>query len=310
MATVLITGGTGMIGRKLSWSLAEKGYDVVILTRNARDRVGKGRIQYAEWSVEGNYIDENAFSRADYVVHLAGAGIADKRWTAKRKKQIRESRIRSGDLLVQSLARIPNHIKAIISASGIGWYGPDQKQGMRPFKETDDTSSDFLGQTCRLWEASLIPATKLTRVVWLRTGIVLGRDGGALPEFLKFMKLEMVPVLGGGKQIVSWIHIEDLVDLFIYTIEKAELKGAFNAVAPQPVSHKEMMLAIADSFGKGKIILPVPSLFPKLLKGELSKEVLKSATVSADKIIRAGFRFKFPAISEALADLAAHRREA
>jgi uncharacterized protein (TIGR01777 family) len=306
MATVLITGGTGLVGKALGQALLEKGYHVIILTRNAGEKnTTTGKLQYAEWNIEQKHIDKDAIGAADYIIHLAGAGVADKRWTKKRKQEIADSRVNSSRLIVDSLKTIPNKVKAVISASAIGWYGADPvNPNPKPFEENDPASEAFLGETCKLWEESIEEAAQLgKRLVKLRIGIVLSKYGGALSEFKKPLQFGLAAILGSGKQIISWIHIDDLTEMFITAIENATMNGAFNAVAPIPVSNKELTIQLAK--GRKRFFIPfyVPSFILKLFLGEMSIEVLKSATVSSKKIERTGFNFKFPTIDGALQDL-------
>lgn len=310
MFTVLITGGTGMIGKALTKALLEKNYKVVILSRDNNSMVNStastGNIRYAEWNIEKQTIDEGAISEADYIIHLAGAGVADKRWSEKRKAEIVSSRIESGRLLSDSLKKIPNKVKAVISASAIGWYGADPViPNSKPYEENFPADDQFLGKTCQQWEESIEPINQLgKRLVKLRIGIVLSNSGGALVEFKKPLQFGVAAILGTGKQIISWIHIDDLVKLFIAALENENLNGVYNAVAPNPVSNKELTIHLAK-IKKGRFFIPmnVPSFVLKLLLGEMSVEVLKSATVSCEKIQQTGFEFQFPTIENALKDL-------
>ena len=306
MATILITGGTGLVGRALSKALLEKGHSVIILTRKievmADHPQSKNGIQWAQWNVESQTIDKDAVARADYIIHLAGAGVADKRWTKKRKQEILDSRVKSGALLVNALNKIENKVKAVITASAIGWYGADPViPNPNPFLEDAPADTAFLGDTCRQWEQSIEPVTQLKkRLVKLRIGIVLSKDGGALKEFIKPLQFGVAAILGNGKQMISWIHIDDLVNMFMAAIENEYMNGIYNAVAPQPVSNKELTLELARSRKKFFIPFYVPSFILKLMLGEMSIEILKSATVSSTKIHQAGFNFKFPDIKSAL----------
>ena len=305
MTTVLITGGTGMIGSALTKALTEKAYKVIILTRKAKPSAGI--VSYKEWDVAKGVIDRDSIAEADYVIHLAGANVADGRWTEKRKKEIVDSRVKSGELLVRSLKETPNKVKAVISASAIGWYGPDpQVPNPTPFVETDRMDDSFLGATSKLWEASIQPVLEFDkRLVIFRIGIVLSNEGGAYAEFKKPLNFSAATILGNGKQVVSWIHIDDLVRLFIAAIENEKLTGIYNAVAPNPVTNKELIVEISKQRNKLYIPLHVPTFALKIALGEMSVEVLKSATVSSKKLEGTGFQFLYPTITDAVKNLSA-----
>jgi uncharacterized protein (TIGR01777 family) len=310
MPSVLITGGTGLVGTAVKTLLEAKGYEVVLLSRSKSSIKGQ-----AHWDINAGTIDSTAIAEADYIIHLAGAGVADKRWSESRKQEILDSRTKSSALLVKALQETPNKVKAVISASAIGWYGPDQmnthnNEGTaQGFVETDPSYPDFLGTTCAAWEASIAPVTANTnglqkRLVCLRTGIVLSKNGGALKEFLKPLAVRMAAVLGNGKQMISWIDGRDLAKMFVYAIENQNLSGSYNAVAPAPVSNKTLTQTLANVlYGKFYIITYVPSFVLKIMLGEMSIEVLKSTTVSAQKIQDAGFVFDYPEITKSLSTL-------
>ncbi len=303
MATICITGGTGLTGKALTHYLIAKGHAIIVLSRSEKNSLHNS-LTYRQWNPEKGFIDEDAISSADYIIHLAGAGVADKRWSKKRKEEIKQSRVQSSALLANTLARIPNKVQAVISASGIGWYGPDKGTA---FTETDMHSNDFLGTTCFEWENSIEPITQLgIRLVKLRTGIVLSNDGGALVEFRKPVKFGIAAILGSGKQIISWIHILDLVRMYEYAMENKQVSGVYNAASDNPVSNQELTVAIAKKL-KGNAFIPVavPSFVLKLVLGEMSIEVLKSTTVSAGKIRQTGFHFLYPTIDAALNELIA-----
>jgi len=306
MTTILITGGTGMIGARLTELLVEKGYEVIILTRNLKTSYALPGVSYARWDVERQTIDPAAIAKADHIIHLAGAGVADKRWSESRKQEILHSRTESSTLIVKALKENPNRVQSVISASAIGWYGPDtDKSRLEGFSEEAPADGAFLGHTCRAWETSIEPVTALgKRLVKLRTGIVLSRQGGALVEFRKPLKAGIASILGDGNQVVSWIHVDDLCRMFLFAIEHVSLSGAYNAVAPHPVSNKELTLALARQI-RGSFYIPVyvPAFVLKIMLGEMSIEVLKSANVSAHKIQMAGFDFAYPTIEKALAQL-------
>jgi uncharacterized protein len=306
--TILITGGTGMIGQALTSALLNKGYEVIIVTRKKSERSTQSvpGISYAEWNIEKQIIDQDAIKKADHIVHLAGAGVTDKRWTKKRKLKIASSRIDSGKLIVDSLKIIPNKVKTVISASAIGWYGPDpQIPNPRPFIEQDPAADNFLGQTSKAWEGTLEPLTAMhKRLVIFRMGIVLSKSGAALKEFLKPLRFRVGTVLGNGRQMISWIHAEDLVRLYIQALENNSMNGVYNAVSPFPVSNAEFVKTLAQvKFKNGFILVKIPAAILRLVLGEMSMEALKSATVSASRILASGFKFNYPAIKQALHEI-------
>jgi uncharacterized protein len=303
MATVLVTGGTGLIGKALTAALIENQHKVIVLTRHLRPAAAG--IHYAFWDIDAGIIDDSCIRQADYIIHLAGANIAEKRWTKKRKRQILESRVKSSALIVKILREVPNKIRAVISASAIGWYNADNG-GPEKFLESDPAGLDFLAATCKAWEAAIGPVTESgRRLVILRTGIVLSRGGGAFEEFLKPFKFRIAAILGTGRQVISWIHIKDLVRLYLYSIENDNMKGIYNAVTPGPVTNAELMQAIGAATGRRYMTVYVPSIILKLVLGEMSIEVLKNAPVSSAKIETAGFKFLYPTIDLAIPELAA-----
>lgn len=296
-----------MIGRALTEALLEKNYKVIILSRQIDGQNSlSNNISRAKWNPQKQVIDRDAIAAADYIVHLAGAGIADKRWTKKRKQEIVDSRVKGGELLVKALQEKPNKVKAVVSASAIGWYGPDLViPNPKPFTEDAPADNSFLGETCKQWESSITPVNQLgKRLVILRTGIVLSKTGGALDEFKKPLKFGVAAILGNGRQVISWIHIDDLVRLYMMAIEDDNLRGAYNAVAPEPVSNKEFTLQLA-AIKKGKFFIPIhiPSFVLKTVLGEMSIEALKSATVSCAKIYYSGFTFLYPSPEAALKEI-------
>jgi uncharacterized protein (TIGR01777 family) len=305
MATYLITGGTGLVGKALTDRLIDSGHSVIILSRKPAAHSNKSLLQHLYWDPYKGEIDEEAIRKADYVIHLAGANVAEKRWSEQRKKEIVDSRVVSGQFLAACLQRIPHHIQAVMGASAQGWYGADPMiPNPTPFVETDPLYPDFLGNTCRLWEESLQPIREAgIRLIQLRIGIVLSTKGGALAEFRKPVRFGIIPILGSGKQIISWIHIHDLVSMILWSLETKTVIGTYNAAAPHPVSNFHLMKALAKANNRLFIPIPVPSFVLKIILGEMSIEVLKSTTISAQKIQGAGFHFRYEKIEEAMLDL-------
>ncbi len=310
--TVLISGGTGMVGRALTLHLVAAGYRVIILTRNPQNAKAPAGfeqlVSFAGWDVKAQTIDEAAVAKADAVIHLAGAGVVEKPWTKAYQKEILDSRVNSSRLLVNAINKVGSRVQTVISASAIGWYGEDQPGQSAGFQEDAAAAPGFLGETCYQWEKSIQPVAESgRRLVICRIGIVLSNDGGALPEFKKPLQFRVAGVLGSGKQVVSWIHIEDLCRLFRFAVENENIRGIYNAVAPQPVTNRQLTITLAAClYGKAFITLPVPAFVLRLMLGERSVEVLKSATVSSAKLSGAGFQFDYPAIEKALAQLTYH----
>lgn len=302
MQTVLITGGTGLVGKALTRVLLENGYEVIVLSRKKNAPTDSHtKLTFAQWDVDKQTIDIDAVQKADHIIHLAGAGVVDKKWTSTYKAEIQNSRTQSSKLLIDTLKNNANKVQTVVSASAIGWYKPTDT--LHTEQEAPDDS--FLGETCKLWEESVQPFLSLgKRLVTYRIGIVLSNDGGALAEFKKPINFGVAGILGTGKQIVSWIHIDDLCHLFMYALENEKLAGTFNAVAPNPISNKALTILLARKL-KGSFFLPmhVPSFILKIMMGDRSIEVLKSNNVSSKKIQQAGYQFQYSTCEEAIASL-------
>jgi uncharacterized protein (TIGR01777 family) len=300
MQTILIAGGSGLIGTALSGLLVKEGYKVIVLSRNPRS--AHDGIRYSQWNVKDQTYEVSAFQEADVIIHLAGENIAEKRWTARRKKEIRDSRVDSSALIIKALKETNNHVHTVIAASAIGWYGRDHKKAPVPFTEHDQPAAGFLGETCRMWEESIEPVKQLgKRLVKLRTGIVISEEGGAMAEFKKPLRFGIAAILGTGNQIISWIHIDDLCRIYLEAIRNTQLNGVYNAVAPEPCSNERLTLELAKQMrGSNFLAVHVPSFLLRLVLGEMSIEVLKSTTVSSKKLQQQGFQFQFPTIAAAV----------
>ena len=304
MQTVLITGGTGMVGQSLTDVLLENGYEVIILTRSPK-KSSRLHVSFAKWDIDQNYIDPKALEVANIIVHLAGDSVATKRWTAKRKQEILDSRVKSGFLLTNALKTMKHQVHTFIGASAIGWYGPDTDLSLKEgFVESDTVDHSYLGDTCKAWEDSVASIAALgIRKVTLRIGIVLNKRGGALLEFMKPARLAVAAVLGDGKQMVSWIHHQDLSAMILFSMTHKNVEGIFNAVAPVPINNETLTLQIASKYHSWHLKVFVPAWALKIILGEMSIEVLKSAHVSSKKIQEQGFEFKYPTITSALDQL-------
>ncbi|GAA4460210.1 TIGR01777 family oxidoreductase [Nemorincola caseinilytica] len=302
--TIGITGGTGLVGTHVARLLTEKGHSVVLLTRHPRGKKPGNNIRYALFDAEAGKCDTATLSALDAVIHLAGEPIAAHRWTPAQKQKIVDSRVHGTRFLVAMLRQYSAHCQTFIGASAIGIYGPDRLTA-KPFTEDMPPATDFLGDTCMKWEAEQQKIAPIMRLVTLRTGIVLAREGGALPQFLRTAPFRLLPIPGSGKQIISWIHMTDLARLIIYALEQPGMSGPYNAVAPAPIPAKELMTAIAKEKGGFYLKPHVPAFVLHAVLGEMAVEVLKSATVSAERTTATGFTFNYPGIRAALHHLLA-----
>lgn len=292
---ILITGASGLIGSMLSERLS-KNHSIVQLGRSKRT---SGEPSFV-WSVEKKQIDLTAFEGVDTIVHLAGANVGDKRWTSTWKKEILDSRVLSTALLFESLKKRPHSVKNFISASAIGYYG---FEGDSVFFEDSDAGSDFLAQVTKQWEAEADRIQTLgIRVVKIRIGIVLAEKGGALAKMVLPIKYGFGSALGSGNQKMSWIHMDDLREIFIKAIEDESMSGAYNASAGW-VTNSVMTKAIAKVLGKPLWIPNVPAFVLRIVLGEMAEVALNGSKVAPDKILKTGFRFKFDQLNDALEDL-------
>jgi uncharacterized protein (TIGR01777 family) len=296
--SVLITGGSGLIGRYLTSLLLEKGYSVSHLSRG---RGYPGRVRVHVWAPEKGVLDPVVFTGIDYVIHLAGANIGSKRWTEQRKCEIINSRVASSRIIHKTITDNNLRIKAFISASAVGYYGAVTSE--RIFTETDPPADDFLGTTCRLWEESADLFEKSgTRTVKIRTGVVLEKNDSALSKFISGARFGLFPALGNGKQYLAWIHIADLCHIYLKALEDETINGAYNAVSPEHTDNRRFVMTLASVMKKPFISPPVPSFFLRLAMGESSVVALKGSRVSTEKLISAGYNFLYPELLSALKD--------
>ncbi len=298
MKNILIAGGTGLVGTKLSHLLRGQGYNVSHLSRRADP---DAEFPTFAWQPDKGTYDKKAFEVVDAIINLAGAGIVDKRWTAARKKIIIESRTLSNAFIAKFLQTEKHAIKSYISASAVGFYAD---RGAALMTEKDVAGKGFLAESTVAWENAIDEVQQTgIRTVALRIGIVLSTEGGALPEMLKPFIARTGIYFGNGEQYLSWIHIDDLCRMFQFALEQEKMNGIFNAVAPKPMTNYAFTQAIVEAKGGGYLLLPAPAFTLRLAMGEMADTVLGSTNVSSQKIENQGFTFNFTDALSALKDL-------
>ncbi|GAB4035826.1 TIGR01777 family oxidoreductase [Spirosoma gilvum] len=298
--TVLITGGTGTIGRRLTQLLQQQGYQVTLLSHSAKSLPG---LTVYQWDIEKGELDLEAIRTADHIIHLAGEGIADGRWTDSRKEKILNSRTQSTDLLAKALAKNDHHIKSFIGASAIGFYGGDT--GDRPLTENTEGGTDFLAQVVRAWERSEMQIASLgIRTVILRTGVVLTAEGGALPKLAQPIRLGAGAPIGSGQQYIPWIHLDDMCQMYLQALTDTNWQGIYNAVAPNPVTNETLTRAIADVLHRPLLLPNIPAFSIKLLYGEMAIVVIGGNYVLNKRIAdETTFSYQYADLKTALEDL-------
>lgn len=297
--TVLITGGSGMIGKYLTSALLTAGYGVSHLSRG-HDQFGKVRVY--RWDPEKGILDIKPFQGVEHVVHLAGANIGERSWTNRRKEEILRSRTDSGRLLHKVISENGIRIKSFITASGVSIYGTVTSD--RIFNEEDPFANDFLGNVCREWEevADLFEKDGI-RTVKIRAAVALEKTDIAMRRMSAPARFGFIGMAGSGKQYMPWIHIMDLCGIYVKAVTDETMKGAYNAVSPQHVTHKEFMKALADALGRPLMPVPAPALTLKLVYGEMASIVLEGSRISSEKIRNAGYTFEYENLHSALKDI-------
>jgi uncharacterized protein (TIGR01777 family) len=294
---VLITGGSGFVGKQLTVVLIDSGYTVSILSRSKRTNAVD--IFYYTWDIENQLIEEEAVLKADYVIHLAGANIAEKRWTEKRKEIVINSRKRSAELILSVVKKHNKKLEAFISASGIGIYGAVNGEAI--CTENSRPADDFLGIVCQMWEAAADQFAQLgIRTVKVRTGLVVGKNDGFLNKLTPIFKLRLGSALGSGKQYMPWIYVEDLCDIYLEALKNPNMSGAFNAAINDNTTNDIFSKTLAKVYGYPIWLPNVPAFLLKLVMGEMSKLVLTGRRVSSDKIEGIGFNFKHRNLEDTL----------
>lgn len=299
MSRVLIAGGSGLLGKTISKELIAKNYDVIHLSRSPKSNAS---VPTYKWDINQSYIDPLALEDVDFVINLAGTGIADKRWTAARKKSIIDSRV-NGNLFFKKLIEEEKlRPKKFISSGAIGFYGDRGNEKLTEQSAAGD--SGFLAESCKQWEDSVmaIEATNVP-VANVRIGIVLSKEGGALEKMLGPAKFGLGSYFGDGSQIYSWVHIKDIANIFIWLVENNKAVGTYNGTAPNPISNKkfaEVMMQVKAGPG---IVAPVPKFVLNIMLGEMKDVVLTGSNVLPERLLNEGFKFEFEQLEESLKDL-------
>lgn len=302
--TILVTGASGLIGSALCQALIKREYQIHTLSHSKKNKHKSETdgIKTFYWDIKKKQIDPLCIQGVDTIIHLAGEPIAERGWSLKRKQELAQSRIESLDMIYSCLENNPHHqVKNLISASAIGYYGDRNDELLN---EQSRAGKDFLARLCLDWEAAAYRAKALgLRIVCLRTGIVLAREGGALSPVATTIKLCLGAPLGDGRQWVSWIHIEDVVGCYIHALEDTTMQGTYNMVAPTPISNQEMTETLAEILDRPLWLPHIPKWTVRLAMGERSMLALNSERVSADKLLSTGFKFKFSTLADALENI-------
>jgi uncharacterized protein (TIGR01777 family) len=302
MQTILITGGTGLVGNRMSLLLENKGYRVIHLSRT---RNLDARFPAFYWDINKQEIDEDAITQADYIVHLAGANVAGGIWTKKRKQVIIDSRVKSAELIQKVIKETGHQPKAIICASASGYYAD---LGDKVLDENSKKGNGFLSEVVEKWEAANDGFHNLgIRTVKLRIGIVLSTKGGALEKMLPSYKVRVGTYFGSGNQYYSWIHLDDLCEMFIYSMENEQVEGVYNAASRNPVTNKELVEKIGEVLNKSVLIMPAPAFAMRLVMGEMADIVLDGARLSPAKIGLTGYRALYDYVEDALRNVIEHK---
>lgn len=296
MQRVVITGGTGLVGTHLSALLEKENYDVVHLSR--RSMAGE-RYKSFRWDPESQYCDKDAFNDGDVIIHLAGANIGEKRWSAQRKRVIIDSRVETAKLIYNASIGSGIRPSAFITASGKDYYGSGISDKI--YDETDPPGIGFMAETCRLWEAAADPFEAAdTRVVKIRTSLVLAPEGSALSKLMAPASAGLIVRLGPGRQYFPWIHIDDLCSVYLKAVSDRTMSGPYNASAPDHITHDMLMSEIARQKHLPVFLPHVPEWLLHLVLGEMSEILTTGSRIAPDRLLGSGFEFKYPEIAAAL----------
>jgi uncharacterized protein len=296
---VLITGGTGLIGRALTKKLLDQGHQVQYLSRKSDPNA---RVPLFKWDIDRQQIDMKAFEGVEAIIHLAGAGIAEARWTAARKAEILHSRVNSTKLLTEAISQMNPKPKVFVGSSAVGFYGATTSSKI--YNESDAVHKDFLGNTCLKWEQSYSDIRALgIRTVIIRIGIVLSSEGGALERMAQPVKWGIGSALGSGKQFVPWIHVNDIAGVFFHALSNVSLNGVYNGVADEAATNKQLTAQIAKTLNRPFFMPSVPAFIMRLVFGEMAQAFLEGSRVDNQKIKQTGYVFQFSTLKAALDDL-------
>lgn len=294
--TVLIGGGTGMIGKEIVNRLTAKGKHVKILTRSPQD--DEALISYHKWDIKSMHIGDDILKGVDYIINLTGAGIADERWTDERKQVLIDSRVNSTALLEKALTEQEHNVKAFISASAVGFYGD---RGDETLTEDAPPGEGFLSECCVLWErAADKVSAHVGRVVKIRIGTVLTQEGGALPKMLMTKSIRIFNYFGDGSQYYSWISLDDIARMFVTAVEDDTMSGVYNGVAPQPLRNKAFTRQIMKSTVGAGLLLPAPEPALRLALGEMADVILNSTKVHSTRIGKTTFTYLHKDLNSAI----------
>jgi uncharacterized protein len=301
-SSVLVTGASGLIGRSIVAALTASGYEVNILTTQPPPYKIKLGVHYYHWQPEAGIIDTHALADVHTIIHLAGAGVADQRWTAARKRLLYDSRIASTRLLVDTIAASSSRPTCLISASATGYYGDRAAEVLH---EDSTSGGDFLAKLCIDWEHEAMRASALgVRTVCLRTGIVLAPDAGAWPKLIQSARFGIAGYIAQDPLYYPWIHHADVTGIYLHAMRTPAMQGSYNTCAPSADAMRDMLQCYKDVTHSRAVLLPIPPLVFKLAMGELSQILLCSQRVSAHKIMEAGYSYLYPKLADAIADIA------
>lgn len=297
---VIITGGSGLIGTALSRNLAADGHEVIVLSRTPQHKEVPDGVELVGWDAKTGDSWSKLITEDTAIVNLAGAGIADKRWSDERKQVILESRDNAGQAVVDAVSQAGVHPRVVVQSSAVGYY----PSGDAVVTEETPGGDGYLAEVCRAWEASIAPLHEndAIRTVVIRTGVVLSLDGGAFPRQLMPFKFYIGGPVGTGEQWFPWVHIDDEIRAIRFLIENDDASGVYNLSAPNPVTNGVFTHHLARQLRRPGI-LPVPAAALQLLFGEMSVVLLKGQRVAPQRLQEAGFEFQFNEVKEALQDL-------